>query len=168
MAIEPVSSDATVTTRNVNSGGSSITIDPSSQYYLHHSDNPATILVSTPLDGDNYPTWSRAMKVALYAENKMGFVDGTLPKPTSTAYDVQVWERWKSVPCYLVYQPESLWEELSSYTYVPECSCGAQRALNTINQQERVYQFLMGLSDSFAGVRSHILTMNPLPDVNRI
>ncbi|XXG62454.1 hypothetical protein AAC387_Pa05g0807 [Persea americana] len=63
-----------------------------SPYYLHHSDNPGTILVSTPLTGDNYPTWKRAMRMALCAKNKMGLVDGPLPKPISPPADIQAWE----------------------------------------------------------------------------
>ncbi|XP_043694044.1 uncharacterized protein LOC122644717 [Telopea speciosissima] len=60
-----------------------------------------------------------------------------------------------------------LWDELCSYIPVPTCSCGAQVALHSTVQQERVYQFLMGLSDSYAALRSNILAMDPLPDVNQ-
>ncbi|XP_043699818.1 uncharacterized protein LOC122650469 [Telopea speciosissima] len=45
-----------------------------------------------------------------------------------------------------------LWDELASYVVVPTCSCSAQHALHSSVQQERVYQFLMGLSDSYASV----------------
>lgn len=40
---------------------SNSTMDFLSPFYLHHSDNPGTILVSQPLNGDNYPSWSRAV-----------------------------------------------------------------------------------------------------------
>ncbi|XP_043723628.1 uncharacterized protein LOC122670695 [Telopea speciosissima] len=69
-------------------------LDLSSPYHLHHSDNPGTVLVSTPLNGDNYPTWRRAMRMALFAKNKMMFVDGTLPRPTSPPSAIQVWDRY--------------------------------------------------------------------------
>ncbi|XP_070676345.1 uncharacterized protein [Malus domestica] len=39
------------------------------------------MLVSKPLNGDNYSTWSRAMKISLSAKNKLGFVDGTVAQP---------------------------------------------------------------------------------------
>lgn len=55
--------------------------DPSNPYYLHHAENPGQILVSQPLTGDNYPSWSRAMMLALFAKNKRGFIDGSLPEP---------------------------------------------------------------------------------------
>ncbi|XP_031494235.1 uncharacterized protein LOC116260215 [Nymphaea colorata] len=62
-------------------------------FYLHHSDIPSACLVSQPLTGDNYETWRRAMTMALLAKNKMSFVDGSLPKPTSPASLVISWER---------------------------------------------------------------------------
>jgi hypothetical protein len=58
--------------------------DISSPYFLHSADHPGAILVSTLLNGDNYPTWKRAMKMALNAKNKLVFVNGSLSKPTSS------------------------------------------------------------------------------------
>ena len=58
--------------------------DPLSSFYLHHSDSPGMILVSQLLTGDNYPSWSRSMSIALYMKNKLGFVDGSIFKPMST------------------------------------------------------------------------------------
>jgi hypothetical protein len=54
-------------------------------YYLHDGDSPGYVLVSLPLDGDNYHTWSRSMIMALTAKNKLGFVDGSIIKPVATA-----------------------------------------------------------------------------------
>ncbi|XP_043693222.1 uncharacterized protein LOC122643692 [Telopea speciosissima] len=71
----------------------SASLDPSSPYHLHHSDNPGALLVSTPLNGDNYPTWRRAMRMALFAKNKMMFVNGTLTRPTAPLSAVQTWDR---------------------------------------------------------------------------
>ncbi|KDO41125.1 hypothetical protein CISIN_1g047541mg [Citrus sinensis] len=42
---------------------------------LHPSDNPGTILVSFPLNGENYTMWSRAMIKALSVKNKSGFIN---------------------------------------------------------------------------------------------
>ncbi|XP_073030872.1 uncharacterized protein [Primulina eburnea] len=58
--------------------------DPSSPYFLHHSDNPGLILVSQPLTGDNFASWSRAMRIALSVKNKLGFVDGSISKPAAS------------------------------------------------------------------------------------
>uniref|UniRef100_A0A2N9HIV2 Reverse transcriptase Ty1/copia-type domain-containing protein n=1 Tax=Fagus sylvatica TaxID=28930 RepID=A0A2N9HIV2_FAGSY len=42
---------------------------------------PGAILVSQPLVGDNYHTWSRSMVMALTAKNKVGFVNGLIEQP---------------------------------------------------------------------------------------
>lgn len=55
--------------------------DRMSPYYIHHSDNPGFILVSQPLIGENYPSWSRSMLIALSVKNKAGFVDGAILEP---------------------------------------------------------------------------------------
>ncbi|XP_073045359.1 uncharacterized protein [Primulina eburnea] len=59
----------------------SVVDDPLNPYFLHHSDNPGISLVSQPLTGDNYASWSRAMRIALSVKNKLGFIDGSIPQP---------------------------------------------------------------------------------------
>ncbi|KAK5840745.1 hypothetical protein PVK06_009648 [Gossypium arboreum] len=56
-------------------------IDFNHPFYLHPSDIPGTLLVSHQLVGvEYYNVWSRTMKIALLAKNKLGFVDGTCSK----------------------------------------------------------------------------------------
>lgn len=54
--------------------------DASHPLYLHHGDSPESLLVSQPLNGENYNSWSQSMIMALTAKNKFGFVDGSLVK----------------------------------------------------------------------------------------
>lgn len=59
--------------------------DPSINFnnplYLHPSDTPGVLLVSHKLHGiENYSVWSRSMRIALLAKNKLGFVEGTCSK----------------------------------------------------------------------------------------
>ncbi|GLT39324.1 hypothetical protein SLA2020_135220 [Shorea laevis] len=68
-----------------------------SPYYLHPSDDPGRILVTTPLNGENYHTWRKAMQNALYAKNKMGFVDGTLKKPDAKSLEMLAWTKCNSM-----------------------------------------------------------------------
>ena len=44
----------------------------------------------------------------------------------------------------------------------PECFLGVVKIFIEYQQKEHVYQFLMGLNDSYSTVRSQILTMYPL------
>ncbi|KAJ4717700.1 Retrovirus-related Pol polyprotein from transposon TNT 1-94 [Melia azedarach] len=67
--------------------------DCSSPYFLHYSDNPGLVLVSQPLTGDNYTSWSRSMVIALSVKNKLGFVDGSITRPTGTDPLLNSWIR---------------------------------------------------------------------------
>ncbi|KAF7830107.1 monoglyceride lipase [Senna tora] len=55
--------------------------------YLHPTDHTGLQLVSISLTSSNYMIWSRFMKTALKSKNKLGFVDGTCPKPTDENSD---------------------------------------------------------------------------------
>ena len=60
---------------------------------LHHSDSPGFVLVSKPLEGHNYGQWSRSMRIALSAKNKLGFIDGTIKPLVNTDARFAVWQR---------------------------------------------------------------------------
>ncbi|KAF8405018.1 hypothetical protein HHK36_009914 [Tetracentron sinense] len=165
------------------------------------------------------------MRMALSAKNKMGFVNGTIPKPKSPASSVALWDRcndmvlswllnsissdiahsviyaetaqavWNDLEerfsqsnapriyqikrsiSTLLQEQSSLaayftklkgyWDELASYTTAPTCTCGALKTLSEYQQQERLYQFLMGLNDSYSAIRSQILAMDSLPTVSK-
>jgi hypothetical protein len=44
-------------------------------YFLHYFDHPRMVLVSKPLNRDNYSTCCRAMTPSLNIKSKRGFVD---------------------------------------------------------------------------------------------
>ena len=58
--------------------------DSDSLYQLHSSDHPDLVLVFHQLTGPNYHTWRRAMVMALTEKNKLTFINGMLPRPSST------------------------------------------------------------------------------------
>ncbi|XP_042988825.1 uncharacterized protein LOC122316364 [Carya illinoinensis] len=57
--------------------------DPNNPYRVENGDNTALVLVTDLLTTDNYATWSRAMRRALRAKNKLGFISGNISKPIS-------------------------------------------------------------------------------------
>ena len=63
----------------VSSNDGQVSMDDS--FFIHHSDSPTVVLVSPPLNEENYGTWHRAMTMALRAKNKLGFVDGSINAP---------------------------------------------------------------------------------------
>lgn len=64
-------------------------------YLLNQNENPAMVIVSVVLanSGENYHPWSQSMVMALEMKNKLGFVDGTLPKPAVGDPLLRSWTR---------------------------------------------------------------------------
>ena len=56
-------------------------------------------------------------------------------------------------------------DELNSYQTLPACVCGVVPNFNEVYATEYLIDFLRGLNDSYASVRSQILLMDPLPSV---
>ncbi|KAH0635829.1 hypothetical protein KY289_035744 [Solanum tuberosum] len=65
---------------------------------------------------------------------------------------------------------KGLWDELDTLNTKAICSCtcdcGGKEKMVKAQQDERLIQFLMGLSEAYAAVRSNILMISPLPSVN--
>ena len=66
----------------------------SSPLTLHHYDHPSLVLISKLLEGDNYRQWSRAMRIALSAKNKIGFINKTVNAQSLTDPKFPNWERF--------------------------------------------------------------------------
>lgn len=62
-----------------------------SPYYLHASEGPGSLITTVQLKGENYEDWSRHVRNALRTKRKLGFIDGTLKKP-STPVEIEQWE----------------------------------------------------------------------------
>ena len=52
--------------------------------HIASSDHPGNALTNTPFNGSNFLGWSRNVKMALGAKLKLGFIDGSCPKPAIT------------------------------------------------------------------------------------
>ena len=84
-----------------SSSSTSITIDESYPFFLHHAESPGAILVLQPLiGGENYPTWARSMERALRIKSKFWLIDGSVSL-TSTMEKVpllvQSWARCNDI-----------------------------------------------------------------------
>ena len=72
--------------------------DPRSPFFLHHGESPGAILVVQPLTEDNYPNWARAMRMALDAKSKVGFVDGSITASMAiTPLEKKAWSKCNSM-----------------------------------------------------------------------
>ncbi|PKI73995.1 hypothetical protein CRG98_005612 [Punica granatum] len=58
---------------------------------VNPSDGSVLRLIECKLNGENYLTWSRLMRMALRAKNKVGFIDGTLTEPAEGDPNKPLW-----------------------------------------------------------------------------
>ncbi|KAJ8633296.1 hypothetical protein MRB53_026632 [Persea americana] len=72
-------------------GGSGNDKKMPNHYTLTSNDNPGNIITQVQLKGENYGEWARAMRTALRAKKKYGFVDGTIKRPDDDSPDIEDW-----------------------------------------------------------------------------
>ncbi|KAK4417314.1 hypothetical protein Salat_2557000 [Sesamum alatum] len=74
--------------KGTTSGNDSTIASP---YTLHPSDNPGMIISPVQLRGENYDEWARSMRNALRAKKKLGFIDGTVTRPSDDSSEIEDW-----------------------------------------------------------------------------
>ncbi|XP_075077394.1 uncharacterized protein LOC142164113 [Nicotiana tabacum] len=62
---------------------------------------------------------------------------------------------------------KDLWEEFEALVPESGCDCPKSRESVSYLQKLKLYQFLMGLNDSYSQARSQILMRSPTPTVNQ-
>lgn len=63
-------------------------------FYLHSNDHAGLILVSDRLtSGADFHSWKRSVRLALNVRNKLGFVNGTISKPSENDPTFGSWSR---------------------------------------------------------------------------
>lgn len=67
-------------------------MNTSSVYYLHPTDTSLKLVTNT-FKGIGFKGWKRSMSIALSGKNKMGFVDGTIKRPTTSNSLGKAWDR---------------------------------------------------------------------------
>ena len=120
--------------------------------FLHNSDHPDMILVTAPLTGSNYLTWSRSMKIALIAKQKLGFVNGKCIQPDINSKEYEAWLRadsmvisWilnsisKDIVDAFLYTntAKELWDELGEI--FGECNCNTPKYTLVVFDMFRVF-----------------------------
>ncbi|BAA97099.1 retroelement pol polyprotein-like [Arabidopsis thaliana] len=63
--------------------GAIVPVTTPSPYGITASDNPGALISSVILKEDNYSEWAEELMNSLQAKQKLGFLDGTIPKPTT-------------------------------------------------------------------------------------
>ncbi|XP_041001733.1 uncharacterized protein LOC121247453 [Juglans microcarpa x Juglans regia] len=63
---------------------------------------------------------------------------------------------------------KTLLDELSNYEAIPSCSCGGLKTVVQNQQRDWVMKFLIGLNDSYKGIKAQILLIKPFPSLNEV
>ncbi|XP_019267574.1 PREDICTED: uncharacterized protein LOC109244868 [Nicotiana attenuata] len=63
---------------------------------------------------------------------------------------------------------KDLWDEYDSPVPPSSCDCAKSRDSLINFERQRLYQFLMGLNDSYGHAHSQILMMKPMPNINQV
>ncbi|XP_070054326.1 uncharacterized protein [Nicotiana tomentosiformis] len=167
--------------------------DPSNPLFVHSSDIPGISLVPVPFSGSGFRGWKRKMIVALSAKNKIAFVNGTCIRPTISGpqqkYGTYLQARYETTNranCFelkreLAYTSQGaldiasyfnklkkLWDELGVIctNHAQRCICAAKPGIQQEDEENKPFQFLMGLNEVYVGVRRNFLMMHPPPTLN--
>ncbi|XP_075103660.1 uncharacterized protein LOC142178234 [Nicotiana tabacum] len=156
--------------------------------FLNSNDNSESILISLQLRGpENYSVWSRAMRIAILGQNKLGFIDTTCKRGNYGPNLVDLWERCNVIVLSWIMNcvsPELLngiiyssnvsavWNDLKErlnliVAPVPGRDCEKLREFVVFMEILKLLQFLMGLNESYEQARSQLLMMIPSPSVNK-
>ncbi|KAL0342499.1 UNVERIFIED_CONTAM: Retrovirus-related Pol polyprotein from transposon RE2 [Sesamum calycinum] len=154
-------------------------------------DSSSMIFVSSPLNGDNYLVWRRAMHFSLGARMKLSFIDGQLVPPPAGSPDLDEWIRKDYLVITWILNNISK-NIVDAFMYVASARCvwlelearygksngpmiyNLEREISSISQamvdkeaSHQLMQFLIGLNNVYGNVRSQILVMEPRPDVTK-
>ncbi|OIT40373.1 hypothetical protein A4A49_65512, partial [Nicotiana attenuata] len=169
-------------------------IDHLHPLYLQPSNTPGAVLIDIKLTGpENYGLWSRSMRLALLGKNKLGFVEGTCVKSLYKEELADPWEQcndmerfgksnltrfyhlWTqigaltqgtdSVTTYLT-KMKDFWDEQDTLLPGKGCNCKESEPFFEMFYQQHLVQFLVGLNETYAHVRSQILLKTLVISVN--
>ncbi|XP_070017979.1 uncharacterized protein [Nicotiana sylvestris] len=154
------------------SSSTTYTSDASSLLFLLFSDVPGVSLVSVPFSGTDFGGLRQNMIVSLSARNKIGFIDGSCPRPGEDTPQFKHWERCNNMGSLDIAsyfnKLKKLWDELRFMctNHANTCICAAKPRLQKEEEENRLHQFLMGLNETYVGVRSNLLMMQPPPSLD--
>lgn len=64
-----------------------------SPFHLSNNYHPGIAIVTAPLTGNNYLTWSTSIQIPLGAKDKLGFIDDTIERTSEPSSEFQKWRK---------------------------------------------------------------------------
>ncbi|XP_074277036.1 uncharacterized protein LOC141600691 [Silene latifolia] len=110
-------------------------------------ENPGTKITHITFNGNNYDEWSRSFRLALLAKDKLGYIDGTITKPSDTAEEFKIWRSTNALVTAWIYS--SIATELAkSISYRPEAKLVWDNIRQRFSQENeaRIYRLKAEIS----------------------
>ncbi|KAK6934965.1 Retrotransposon Copia-like, N-terminal [Dillenia turbinata] len=108
-----------------------------------------TVPTNIKLNDSNYALWSQVVEMYISGKDKLGCINGDLPKPPETDPSFRLWRE-------IDFRRPNLMQ----------CAMDIQN-YNSILQEERVYIFLDGLDDKLDNIKSDVLQLKPFPTIEQ-
>lgn len=107
----------------------------------------------------------------LWQDLEERFTQGVAPRVYELKRAIALLQQEKSSISSYYGNLKAVWGELQGLSPVPVCTCGcvcgAARKMQDMREEEKVFDFLMGLDEAYTTVRSQILSVSPLPNLGR-
>lgn len=118
-----------------------------SPYYLHPSDSTGQVQTPILLNGANYERWAKLMTNSLRSKRKLGFIDGTLKRPSSDSEDAEKWDMVNSIIIGWIYSSvePKLWSSISLGDSAKAMWASLQRRFS-VNDDTRIHQLLADIT----------------------
>lgn len=62
-------------------------------FQLGNNDQPRITILTAPFTGTNYLMWSTVIQISLKAKDKLGFIEGSITKPTESSSEFSKWRK---------------------------------------------------------------------------
>ncbi|XP_050210032.1 uncharacterized protein LOC126660517 [Mercurialis annua] len=137
--------------------------------YLHPNENPSLILVSPSMNGQNYHSWFRSMRIFLLSKNKLKFMDGSISVPSKEDVIFHVWERCNNMVLSWILRSlsPSIAQSILWMDNALDCHYDVLKIVKDYQEGDYVIRFLKGLNECFSVVKTQTLMMDPLPKINK-
>ncbi|GJV05610.1 hypothetical protein Tco_1343266 [Tanacetum coccineum] len=191
-AEKPFEGDKLLKDKGQSFGSEGDDIDQYDSLFLHSNDTNGIPLISFKLEGtENYKVWKAAITIAIHTNNKLDVFlkmclwDMFFSKNAKTVWDEleETYSKQDASVIFNVYYKihslslfgsplseyyhkfNALWRQYDSLVNLPDCICENSEKLKKHNQLLKLMQFLMGLDEVYAPIKSIILTTDHIPDV---
>ncbi|KAK3020399.1 hypothetical protein RJ639_046132 [Escallonia herrerae] len=107
----------------------------------------------------------------VWADLQERFTQGLAPRVYELKRAIALLQQEKAPISTYFGRLKAVWNELQALSPVPTCTCGCTcgvaKKMQSMREEEKVFEFLMNLDESFGIVRSQVLSVDPLPTLGR-